>query len=144
VELKIKGMTIEQLFIGQEASLSKTISEHDIYAYAGITGDFNPAHINESYAKETVFQTRIAHGMLSAGLISAVLGTKLPGPGTVYLGQNLQFKRPVKIGDTVTALVTVTELVDKGKFFMINLQTNCYNQEGEIVIEGTATVIPPK
>lgn len=93
-------MTIEELTVGASASMSKTISETDVYLFAGITGDFNPAHINEAAARETRFGGRIAHGMLSAGLISAVLAMKLPGPGTIYLGQELKFTKPVRIGDT--------------------------------------------
>lgn len=132
-----------KISIGDKESMSKTISEYDIYTFAGLTGDFNPAHINEEYAKNTQFQTRIAHGMLSAGLISAILGTKLPGPGTIYLSQNLKFKRPVKIGDTITAEVEVTDIIDKGKFKIAKLSTICKNQIGEIVILGEAEVIPP-
>ena len=98
------GLSIDQLSIGQRATFSKTISESDVYLFAGVTGDVNPAHINESYASETHFKTRIAHGMLSAGLISAVLGTQLPGPGSIYLSQTLQFIAPVHIGDTITAI----------------------------------------
>ena len=93
------GLSIDQLSIGQSASFSKTISESDVYMFAGVTGDVNPAHINESYANATPFKTRIAHGMLSAGLISAVLGTQLPGPGSIYAAQTLRFTAPVHIGD---------------------------------------------
>lgn len=141
---EIKGKTVEDMFIGQKEFVSKTISEYDVYGFAGITGDLNPAHTNEEYAKNTMFKTRIAHGMLGAGLISAVLGTKLPGPGSIYLGQNLKFKSPVKIGDTITAEAEIIEIEDKGKFYIAKIKTTCYNQDGEVVIEGTATVIPPK
>ncbi|WP_260471924.1 MaoC family dehydratase [Bacillus sp. HMF5848] len=130
--------------IGTKASISKTIAECDIYSFAGITGDFNPAHIDEEYAKTTPFQTRVAHGMLTGGLISAVLGMKLPGPGAIYVGQQLRFKKPVMIGDTVTAEVEAIELVDKGKYQLLVLRTNCFNQRGEIVVEGMAEVIPPQ
>ena len=105
------GLTIDQLTIGQSASMSKTVSEHDVYTFAGITGDFNPAHVNEEYAKTTSFGGRIAHGILSAGFISAVLAMHLPGPGAIYLGQELKFTRPVRMGDTITATVTVTEIL---------------------------------
>ena len=88
--------------VGQSASFSKTITEWDVYTFAGLSGDLNPAHINEEYAKTTRFGGRIAHGMLSAGLISAVIGMQLPGPGTIYMGQTLKFLSPVRIGDTVT------------------------------------------
>ncbi len=141
---QIAGKKADELYIGQKDSMSKTITEYDVYGFAGITGDLNPAHVNEEYAKDSVFKTRIAHGMIGAGFISAVLGMKLPGPGTIYLGQDLKFKSPVKIGDTITAEVEVMDIKDKGKFHIATIKTNCYNQLGELVIDGTATVIPPK
>lgn len=139
---EIKGLTIEQLEVGQKASFTKTVTEADVYNYAGVSGDFNPAHMNEEYAKNTAFKTRIAHGMLSAGFISAVLGTKLPGPGTIYLNQDLRFTKPVHFGDTITATITVEELI-KEKNRAI-LKTVCTNQDGDVVVEGTAKVMPPK
>ncbi|MBU0517158.1 MAG: MaoC family dehydratase [Proteobacteria bacterium] len=136
------GKTISRLSIGDAAEFTKTVSESDVYLYAGITGDFNPAHVNEDYASQTFFKTRIAHGMLSAGLISAILGTTLPGPGTIYLKQELTFTAPVRIGDTVTARVEVVEIdVDHNR---VTLETTCSNQEGKKVIEGRAVVMPPK
>jgi len=96
------GKTIEQLNVGDIAEFGKTISESDIYAYAGLSGDFNPAHVNEAYAQNTFFKKRIAHGMLTAGFISTILGTIMPGPGTIYLKQELNFLAPVFIGDTIT------------------------------------------
>ena len=139
---EIKGLTIDQLEVGQIASFTKTVTEADVYNFAGVTGDFNPAHMNEEYAKNTAFKTRIAHGMLSAGFISAVLGTKLPGPGTIYLNQDLRFTKPVQFGDTITATITVDELI-KEKNRAI-LKTVCTNQDGDVVVEGTAKVMPPK
>ena len=139
---EIKGLTIDQLEVGQKASFTKTVTEADVYNFAGVTGDFNPAHMNEEYAKKTAFKTRIAHGMLSAGFISAVLGTKLPGPGTIYLNQDLRFTKPVQFGDTITATITVDELI-KEKNRAI-LKTVCINQDGDVVVEGTAKVMPPK
>ncbi|MDK2585462.1 MaoC family dehydratase [Romboutsia sedimentorum] len=130
-------------YIGQKSDTTKTISEYDVYSFAGITGDFNYAHINEEYAKNTKFETRIAHGMISAGLISSVLGMKLPGNGTIYLNQSLDFKKAVKIGDTIKAEVEIIEIIDKKKFTILKLKTVCYNQFGEIVTEGIAQVIPP-
>lgn len=130
-------------YIGQKSDTTKTISEHDVYSFAGITGDFNYAHINEEYAKNTKFETRIAHGMISAGLISSVLGMKLPGNGTIYLSQSINFKKAVKIGDTIKAEVEIIEIIDKKKFTILKLKTVCYNQFGEIVTEGIAQVIPP-
>lgn len=140
----LEGKKAEEMEIGLKAYFSKTVTESDVYTFAGVTGDFNPAHVNEEYAKETPFKTRIAHGMLSAGFISAVLGMKLPGPGAIYLNQEVSFKKPVMIGDTVTAEVEVVDVVDKGKFHIAELKTTCYNQNNDVVIDGTAKVIPPK
>lgn len=134
-------MTIRELKIGDQASTAKTISESDVYLFAGITGDHNPAHVNEVYASQTRFGRRIAHGILSAGLISAVLAMKLPGPGTIYLGQELKFVRPVYFGDTITATCTVSELLPEKN--IARLETVCTNQDGAVVIKGTATVMPP-
>lgn len=138
----IKGYTIDEVEIGQSASFTKTVTEADAYNYAGVSGDFNPAHINEEYAKETFFKTRIAHGMISAGFISAVLGTKLPGPGTIYLGQDLKFTKPVRFGDTITATCTVEEIIKEKN--RLTLRTVCTNQDGEVVIDGKALVLAPK
>lgn len=124
--------------VGDQATYSKTVSESDVYLYAGLTGDNNPAHINDEQAKQTPFKKRISHGMLTAGFISTVLGTKLPGPGTIYLGQDLKFKKPVYFGDTITAKVTIKEIKSKNNIMV--LDTQCFNQKKEIVIEGTATV----
>jgi 3-hydroxybutyryl-CoA dehydratase len=141
---KPMGISACDLNIGDRASFTKTISESDVYTYAGITGDLNPAHVNEEYARATQFGGRVAHGMLSVGLISAVLGTKLPGPGTIYLGQDVAFKKPVRIGDTITAEVEVVNKIDKTKYTLVELKTICTNQTGEVVIEGIAKVIPPQ
>ena len=135
-------MTIQELKIGDSASMAKTIPEADVYLFAGITGDHNPAHVNEHASSQTPFGGRIAHGILSAGLISAVLAMKLPGPGTIYLGQDLKFTKPVRFGDTVTATCTVTELLPEKN--IVKLDTTCTNQKGEVVIKGMATVMPPK
>lgn len=138
----IHGKTIDQIKVGDQAAVSKTISESDVYLYAGITGDLNPAHVNEAYAEQTFFKTRIAHGMLSAGFVSAILGMHLPGPGTIYLHQTLSFKAPVKLGDTLTASVKVLEVIaEKNR---LRLQTVCENQEGTVVMDGEALVSPPK
>ena len=136
------GKTIDKLNIGDTAEFAKTVSESDIYLYAGITGDFNPAHINEDYAKNTFFKTRIAHGMLSAGFISTVIGNELPGTGSIYVKQDLRFLAPVRIGDTITARVEVIEIMD-GKN-RVRLKTVCVNQEGTQVLDGEAIVSPPK
>lgn len=136
------GKTIGELKIGDTAEFAKTVSESDIYLYAGITGDLNPAHINEDYAKNTFFKTRIAHGMLSAGFISTVIGTKLPGTGSIYVKQDLRFLAPVRIGDTITAGVEVIEIIAEKK--RVRLKTTCINQEGTQVLDGEAVVSPPK
>jgi 3-hydroxybutyryl-CoA dehydratase len=125
--------------IGSTASLSNTVTSQDIEKFAKVVGDNNPVHLDDEYAKTTVFKKRIAHGMLSAGLISAVIGTKLPGPGTIYLSQTLKFTAPVYIGDTITATVTVKTIrPDKG---IITLDTICTNQHNKPVIEGEAIVM---
>ena len=134
--------TIDTINIGDSASVSKTVTETDVYLFAGITGDLNPAHVNDEVSSKTMFKGRIAHGMLSAGFISAVLGMYLPGPGTIYLGQELKFTKPVKFGDTVTATATVVEKMDDKN--IIKLETVCTNQNGDVVIKGMATVMPPK
>ena len=134
--------TIDKINVGDSASVSKTITETDVYLFAGITGDLNPAHVNEEASSKTMFGGRIAHGMLSAGLISTVLGMYLPGPGTIYLGQELKFTKPVRFGDTVTATATVVEKIDEKN--IVKLETIATNQKGEVVIKGMATVMPPK
>ena len=135
-------MTMQELAIGDSASHAKTITETDVYLFAGIPGDLNPAHVNEQASSLTPFGGRIAHGILSAGLISAVLAMKLPGPGTIYLGQELKFTKPVRFGDTITATCTISELIPEKN--IAKLDTICTNQNGQVVIQGTATVMPPK
>ena len=122
--------------VGDEASFAKTITEADVVNYAGLSGDFNPVHIDAEYAAQSMFKERISHGMLVAGLISAVLGTRLPGPNSIYLGQELKFTAPVKIGDTVTAHASVTEKRDDKQ--IITMRTWVTNQRGETVIDGSA------
>ena len=136
------GLTMNQIEIGQSASFGKTITETDVYMFAGISGDQNPAHVNEDYAKNTMFKGRIAHGMLGASLISTVLGTKLPGPGTIYLKQDLKFLAPVRFGDTITATCTVKERLEEKNRLV--LDCTVVNQDGVQVIAGEATVMPPK
>jgi len=135
------GLTIDQIEIGQSASFGKTITETDVYMFAGITGDMNPAHINEQYAKDTMFKGRIAHGMLGASLISTVLGMQLPGPGAIYLKQDLKFLAPVKLGDTITATCTAKEKLEKNRLV---LDCTVVNQDGVQVISGEAVVMPPR
>jgi 3-hydroxybutyryl-CoA dehydratase len=136
------GKTISELHIGDTAEFTKTISESDIYLFAGVTGDLNPAHINESYAQNTFFKTRIAHGMLLAGFISGVIGMKLPGPGAIYVRQELKFLAPARIGDTITARVEVTQMQSEKN--RITLRTTCTNQENTLIMDGEATISPPK
>ncbi|MFZ1037689.1 MAG: MaoC family dehydratase [Smithella sp.] len=138
----IAGKNIDQIKVGDTAEFAKTITETDIYLYAGITGDFNPAHVNEVYANNTFFKTRIAHGMLTAGLISAVIANQLPGPGTIYLKQDLSFLAPVHIGDTITGRVEIMELIPEKN--RVRLKTTCSNQDGVIIISGEGLVSPPK
>jgi 3-hydroxybutyryl-CoA dehydratase len=130
-----------QYSIGDKAAFSKTISESDIYQFAGITGDFNPMHINEEYAKGTRFGKRIAHGMLTSSFICTVLGMKLPGPGTIHISQQLEFLKPVYIGDTITVNMEITEVLEKG---FLKIRSSISNQNNEMVVDGFSVVKPPK
>jgi 3-hydroxybutyryl-CoA dehydratase len=136
------GKTIEELKVGDTAKFSKTVSEADVYLFAGVTGDLNPAHVSEEFAKDTFFKTRIAHGMLSASFISTVIGTMMPGPGSVYMRQEANFLAPVKFGDTITAIVEVAEIIADKK--RVRLKTYCINQEKTVVVDGEALVSPPR
>lgn len=127
--------------VGQKASFSKTISESDVYLFAGITGDLNPLHVNEAAARKMMFGKRIAHGMLTSSFISTVIASSLPGPGTIYMEQNSRFLAPVYLGDTITACVEVEELLPRGK---ARLRTQVFNQDGKLVVDGTALVKLPK
>ena len=134
--------SFDEISMGDEAQFSKTVTETDIYMYAGITGDFNPVHVNKVYAAQSIFKAPVAHGMLAAGLISTILGTKLPGPGTVYLSQTLEFMAPVRFNDTITAKVKVLEKIFEKRH--IRIETICYNQNNEVVINGEARVLIPE
>ena len=136
-----QGLTLYEIEIGMSASYSQTITDADIKAFAGLSGDNNPVHMSEEYACESRFKKRIAHGLISASFFSALFGTRLPGPGCVYVGQNLKFKKPVYIGDTVTATVSVTS-IDLAKN-MIFFSTMCF-VKNKIVISGTAEIYIPK
>ncbi|HKU73050.1 MAG TPA: MaoC family dehydratase [Pyrinomonadaceae bacterium] len=125
--------------VGDSAEITKTIEQADIHAFADVTGDHNPIHVDEAFAQTTRFGRTIAHGMLSASLISAVLANKLPGEGSIYLGQTLQFVAPVFPGDEITARVTVKEIREDKP--IVKLETICLNQRGEVVIRGEATVL---
>jgi 3-hydroxybutyryl-CoA dehydratase len=138
--MDLHGYYFEDLVVGQIAGFAKTITEADIVLFSGVCGDTNPMHINEEYASQTIFKGRIAHGMLLAGLISTVLGTKLPGPGCVYVTQNLRFRAPVKIGDTAMAKVELTELVPEKK--RANFKTTV-SVGSLVVIDGDASLLVP-
>lgn len=130
---------LEDIHVGDAAEMAKTVTETDIALFAGVTGDFNPVHIDAVAAERSMFGSRVAHGMLSAGFISAVLGMRLPGPGSVYLSQSLRFTKPVRIGDTVTARVEVLEVIAAKR--RVRLATTCRKQNGEVVVEGEAVVM---
>jgi 3-hydroxybutyryl-CoA dehydratase len=123
--------------VGKKAEISKTISETDVYLFSGISGDFNPVHLNKEYAKNTMFKERIVQGILTVGLISSVIANKLPGPGSILLSQEIKYVKPVKINDTITAKVEIIETSNKGK---ITLKTQCINQKNKLVIDGIAKV----
>jgi len=127
--------------VGDTAEMSKTVTEEDIDLFAKVTGDRNPVHVSREFAEKTRFGERIAHGLLSAGLISAVIGMKLPGPGCLYLSQTLNFRGPVKIGDEITARVEVAEVISVKR---LRLKTECINQRSETVIDGEAIIVPPR
>ena len=130
---------IDELRVGQSAEMAKTVTESDIALFAGVTGDFNPVHVDAVAAEKTRFGGRIAHGILSAGFISAVIAMRLPGAGSIYLSQSLRFTKPVRIGDTVTARVEVLEVLAAKR--RVRLATACRNQHGETVVEGEAVVM---
>jgi 3-hydroxybutyryl-CoA dehydratase len=135
------GKSYDELQIGEEASFTKTITETDVYLFAGISGDFNPMHVNEEFAKMTPFKTRIAHGALSQSLIAPVLGTKLPGLGTVAVEISCRFKAPTFFGDTITAKAKVSEKMEKKRW--VRMALTWTNQRGETIADGEAVVIPP-
>lgn len=130
--------------IGDKGSFTKTIYEKDVQDFSEISGDKNPLHLDERYAENTMFRGRIAHGMIGAGIISAAIAMVLPGQGTIYLSQTLDFQNPVRIGDQVTANIKVVKIESKKKFDIATLETICVNQNNEIVIQGNAVVIPPR
>ncbi|HEU0300868.1 MAG TPA: MaoC family dehydratase [Longimicrobium sp.] len=131
---------MSEIAVGQSAEFTKTVTEADVVLFAGITGDLNPAHVDQAWAEASRFGGRIAHGMLSASFISTVLAMKLPGPGTIYLSQTLRFTAPVRIGETVTARVEVAEVMPKRR---VRLTTTVTKHDGTPVIEGEAVVLAP-
>jgi 3-hydroxybutyryl-CoA dehydratase len=132
------GYDMEDLSVGMTATFAKTVTDADIVLIAGVSGDNNPVHVNEDYARKTIFKGRIAHGMLSVCFISTAIGTRLPGPGAIYVSQSLRFKAPVRVGDTVTARVTVKELMPEKK--RVVLTTVCTVGE-TVVVEGEALMM---
>ena len=138
--LTLQTLFFEDLSVGMTERLSKTVSSSDVVGFAEVTGDRNPIHLSEHFAAKTTFGTRIAHGLYTASLISAVLGTRLPGPGAIYISQTLNFRAPVKIGDTVEVTVQVTELVPEKT--RARLACTC-SVDGEIVLDGEALVKVP-
>ena len=139
---RIQGTLIRKLKVGDSGCLSKTVTEAGLKHFAQATGDFNPVHFDQAYAEKTSFKGRIAHGVLSIGLISAVFGNILPGPGTVYLTQEVKFLAPVRIGDTITARVEVMEIIPEKN--RVRFKTTCTNQNGKEVVSGAAWVMPPQ
>ncbi|HEX9702235.1 MAG TPA: MaoC family dehydratase [Rhodospirillales bacterium] len=137
---KLHGYYFEELSEGMSDVYAKTITDADVITFAGISGDTNPVHLNHEFASATMFEGQVAHGMLTASFISTVIGTKLPGPGCIYVGQNLRFKAPVKVGDTVTAGCTVTRLIPEKH--MIEMDTVCTVGD-RVVLEGQAIVMVP-
>lgn len=138
----MESFVMSELHLGQEAKLTKTITEGDVFVFAGSTGDLNPVHISEEFAKTTKFGRRIAHGLIAATMIASVLGQQLPGGGSVYVSQTLFFKAPVFIGDTITATLTVIDMnVDRNR---LTLKTVCTNQDNVVVLEGEAVTMPAK
>ena len=136
----LHGLYFEDIEEGMKDAYAKTITNADIITFAGISGDTNPVHLNHEFASETMFEGQIAHGMLTASFISTVIGTKLPGPGCIYVSQNLRFTAPVKVGDTVTATCTVSQLIPEK--LMIEMETIC-SVGGKPVIDGRATILVP-
>jgi 3-hydroxybutyryl-CoA dehydratase len=137
----VQGLYFDELSVGQSAETTRVVGAADIEAFAEVSGDVNPVHLDEAYAKTTTFGGRIAHGMLAAAYISAVIGNRLPGPGAIYLSQSMRFRRPVKIGDPVTARVTVKSL-DPAKGH-VTLETVC-EVNGKTVVDGEALIMVPR
>src|SRR3972149_2633474 len=137
-----KGKSIDEIKIGDSAQISNTITETVINDFAKATGDFNPIHLDQTYAEKTYFKGRIAHGVLSIGYISSVFGNLLPGPGSIYLSQEVKFLAPVRVGDIITAKVEVIELIPEKN--RVKFKTTCTNQKGEVVVDGTGWSLCPK
>ena len=133
-----------ELKVGMTGVITKQVTENDVDTFARVTGDYNPMHVDEEFAEKTQFHKRIAHGMLSAGLISACIGNKMPGPGAIYLNQTLRFNKPVYFGDVLVATVKVERIDQKAHFQIATLSTIVTNQNGDVVTEGEAQIMPAK
>lgn len=136
----LHGLYFEDLDVGMQDAYAKTITNADVITFAGISGDTNPVHLNHEFASETMFEGQIAHGMLTASFISTVIGTKLPGPGCIYVSQNIRFKAPVKVGDTVMATCTVKKMIPEKR--LVEMETVC-SVSGKTVLEGEAIILVP-
>lgn len=137
----LENFPIDELVIGQSASYSKTLTQQDVILFAACSGDLNPVHLDKDYAATTAFGEPIGHGMWTGALVSAAIAMQLPGPGSVYRSQSLNFKHPVKIGDTVTVTLTVSEI--KARVKLVTLDCEAHNQEGKLIAKGVAEVIAP-
>lgn len=140
--LNMSGLSIDEIYIGQKASVSKTLTESDVYTYAGVIGDFNPVHVNEEYAKQTRFGGRIVHGMLTASFLSTVFGMILPGADAIYCGQTLKFTAPVPIGTTITAEAEVIKIMPEKRMFIC--KTTITRADGVVAVEGEGTMMATK
>lgn len=140
--MMLKGLTIQELQLGQSASSTTTLTDKEVRLFAEISGDDNPVHLDEAYAQTTMFKGRIVHGALVASLFSKILGTQLPGFGTIYLGQESRFMKPVRLDETITATVTIVEIIPEKN--RLKLETIARNSAGEVVVSGFATVLAPK
>lgn len=140
--LNMSGYSIDELYVGMYKTVSKTISEADVYTYAGLIGDINPLHVNEAYAKTTRFKTRIAHGMFTASFFSTIVGMLIPGADAIYLEQNCRFLLPVRLGDTITARGEITEIIPEKRIAVMH--TTVVNEAGELVVDGEAKVMATK
>lgn len=138
----MKGKTVDLIKVGDTETFTKTITETDVYLFGGITGDLNPAHTNEVESSQTMFKGRIVHGMFTASMVSTILGMYLPGPGTIFLSQETKFLKPVRFNDTITARIVATEV--KTEKNIVVFESECVNQDGEKVLVGKATVMPPR
>ncbi|MDD1967436.1 MaoC family dehydratase [Pseudomonas sp. NPDC090203] len=138
---QVTNTPYEALEVGQKAEYTKTVEERHIQLFAEMSGDRNPVHLDQEFASKTMFKDRIAHGMFSGALISAAVACELPGPGTIYLGQQMSFQKPVKIGDTLTVRLEILEKLPK---FKVRIATNVFNQNGDLVVEGEAEILAPR